>query len=148
MILALPLPNGLKTPWVAVAPFATRHVSDEGVAAAAQLLGLREHLAEWICSQPAWPAHALQRLGREVLRHMGEQRRGRSLMSEVEKVSSCLANSYEEISLLHSISQNFRLSRTDEELGVLALEWLRDCVPARRRGPALFACHEKRGSNV
>jgi putative nucleotidyltransferase with HDIG domain len=41
-----------------------------------------------------------------------------------------LSSSYEEISLLYRLTQNLRLSSTNQELGALALEWLAEVVPA------------------
>jgi hypothetical protein len=51
------------------------------------------------------------------------------LESEVEKVSANLANTYEEICLLHAVTQNLRISRSDEELGRIALDRLLECIP-------------------
>jgi putative nucleotidyltransferase with HDIG domain len=53
------------------------------------------------------------------------------LESEVEKVSDNLASTYEEICLLHSLTQNLRLRSDDEQLCRLVLGCLLDCVPAR-----------------
>jgi HD-GYP domain-containing protein (c-di-GMP phosphodiesterase class II) len=129
VLFALPLMQAWNLPWVAVAPFATRAVGNENLAAPARLLQLDEQQApEWINAQAHWQPHSLERVGREFLRRLRDQRRIGQLERELEKVSSSLASSYEEISLLHSISQNFRLSSTDEELGNLALEWLQDCI--------------------
>ena len=53
------------------------------------------------------------------------------MQAEVDQVSDHLATTYEEISLLHSLAQNLRISSTDEELGREALDWLIECVPAK-----------------
>jgi HD-GYP domain-containing protein (c-di-GMP phosphodiesterase class II) len=132
VLLAIPLARSITMPWVAVAPFATRSCDEHAASAAARLLGCHAAQAqEWINRQPCWPVHALERLGREVQRRLRQDHLAHNLEKEVEKVSSNLATAYEEIALLHGISQNFRLSSTDEELGSLALEWLRDCIPAQ-----------------
>lgn len=55
----------------------------------------------------------------------------RRLSKEVELVSKNLASTYEEISLLYAVTQNLRISSTDEELGRLAIEWLGECVSAQ-----------------
>lgn len=129
VIFALPLQQAWNASWVAYAPFATRGVGNENLAAPARLLQRTdEQIREWINTQTHWQPLSLDRVGREFLRRLRDQRRITQLERELEKVSSSLASSYEEISLLHSISQNFRLSSTDEELGNLALEWLRDCI--------------------
>lgn len=129
VLFALPLVQAWNLPWVAVAPFATRRVDDAPLSGPTRLLGLSDQpCREWINAQQHWQPHALDRMGRELLRRLRDQRRIGQLERELDKVSSSLASSYEEISLLHSISQNFRLSSSDEELGNLALEWLQDCI--------------------
>ena len=129
VLFALPLHQVWNVRWVAFAPFATRGVGKENVVPAARLLGKNEEQTrEWINTQTHWQPLSLDRVGREFLRRLRDQRRIAQLERELEKVSSSLASSYEEISLLHSISQNFRLSSTDEELGNLTLEWLLDCI--------------------
>jgi hypothetical protein len=42
----------------------------------------------------------------------------------VDLISHNLASTYEEISLLYTVTQNLRISRSDEELGQLAIDWL------------------------
>jgi HD-GYP domain-containing protein (c-di-GMP phosphodiesterase class II) len=49
---------------------------------------------------------------------------------EVEKISGNLAATYEEICLLHEMTNHLRLSATDEQLSRLALERLLVCLPA------------------
>jgi len=129
VLFALPLQQAWNAPWVAYAPFATRAVGQDNLAAPARLLQRSpKQTLEWINTQTHWQPLSLDRVGREFLRRLRDQRRITQLERELEKVSSSLASSYEEISLLHSIAQNFRLSSTDEELGNLALEWLQDCI--------------------
>jgi GAF domain-containing protein len=151
VLFALPLHQAWNVPWVAFAPFAAHDAGDESLAAPARLLQCNEDQArEWINAQTHWQPLSLDRVGREFLRRLRDQRRITQLERELEKVSSSLASSYEEISLLHSISQNFRLSSTEEELGNLALEWLQDCIstqgvalvylPVARTQPLLLSC--------
>ena len=104
-VLVIPLGGKSKKPWVAVAKFAGRQTP-----AAADLL---RRMAELVMAQ--WTS-----------RH-----RVRQLEGEVESLSVHIGATYEEISLLHRLTQNLTLSKSDEELGRIALEWLEDALPAR-----------------
>ncbi|NUQ63669.1 MAG: HD domain-containing protein [Pirellulales bacterium] len=55
----------------------------------------------------------------------------RQLEAEAESLSVNLAATYEEISLLHRIAQNLKISKSDEELGRVALEWMQEVLPAQ-----------------
>jgi HD-GYP domain-containing protein (c-di-GMP phosphodiesterase class II) len=130
-ILAVPLENVCQEPTLAVVPFVFRTpASPQALTAGdARLLGVhREQAVDWVEEQPLWPLHCVEQLARTtslLLRQHFERQR---LDAEFDKVSGHLANCYEEISLLHSISQNFRISITDEELGRQVLDWLEACV--------------------
>ena len=50
--------------------------------------------------------------------------------TEASSLSINLASTYEEISLLHRLTQNLKLSKSDEDLGQVALEWMQEVVPA------------------
>ncbi len=131
-VLALPLARVGSLPWVAYAPFKIGTAESPSPMQGAALLGQSESSAhEWIACQSPWSAHALERLGREFLRRLSAQQKATKLEREIDQVLGNLASSYEEISLLHSISQNFRLSSSDEELGQQAIEWLSECLPAQ-----------------
>jgi HD-GYP domain-containing protein (c-di-GMP phosphodiesterase class II) len=133
-VLAVPLESLCGDPSVAVAPFVTEPVAHNANSlslsdADIRLLGIDAELAEqWINEQAVWPIHCLERMAHstsDLLRqHFDRQR----IDQEFDKVSTHLANCYEEISLLHSITQNFRISITDEELGRQVLDWLASCI--------------------
>src|SRR5207244_13429080 len=53
------------------------------------------------------------------------------LQSEVDKLSDNLASTYEEICLLHSVTQNLRINSDEEQVCALVLRWLKDCLPAQ-----------------
>lgn len=130
--------------WVAVASFLTRQLG------APDLRDLADEMHyDWLARQQPWPIHALERLSATVVRRNEERTQSTQLQRELDQVSQRLGESYEEISLLHGISQNFRLSSSDEELGVMALEWLSDCLlaeglallylPVAREGECTYA---------
>ena len=56
--------------------------------------------------------------------------RARDLQQEANSLSINLASTYEEISLLYRLTQNLKLSKSDEDLGRIALEWMKEVVPA------------------
>ena len=104
-VLAIPLGGKSKNPWVAVAKFPGRPTP-----AASDML---RRMAELVMAQ--WTS-----------RH-----RVRQLEGEVESLSVHIAATYEEISLLHRLTQNLKISKSDEDLGRIALEWLEEVLPAR-----------------
>ena len=117
---------------VAVATFVTRSVdSDEDLSEAASLLGLdATAAAEWIGRQSIWSAESLQRVGRLLMDHWKSQQRIDRLEQDVDNLTTNLASTYEEISLLHRLTQRLHISCKEEDLGRLALEWLQEALPA------------------
>jgi hypothetical protein len=132
VLLALPLEVPAAPPVVALAPFTTRDAGPrENLSGAARILGLDEAAtARWIEQQDKVPAKRLVRLAKGYLAKRAAECRAARLAREVDEVSSNLATTYEEISLLHALARNLRISSTDEELGRQALDWLVECLPA------------------
>ncbi|MCE9526673.1 MAG: hypothetical protein K8R36_11530, partial [Planctomycetales bacterium] len=133
VIIAIPFSLSTGEGIVATAAFVTRSVSlDEDVSDAAQLLGLSdEQAAHWINRQPCWSPDSLRRLAKSVQAQIAAELRSKKLEGEVEKLSDNLATTYEEICLLHGVTQNLRISADDEHLCRLVLDWLLDCLPAQ-----------------
>ena len=65
-----------------------------------------------------------------MLDHARARDRLKSLQDEARSLSINLASTYEEISLLHRLTQNLKLSKSDEDLARVALEWMQEVVPA------------------
>lgn len=130
--LALPLVDASGRRRVAVATFLSRPIEpDEDLSRAAELLGMSPEAAlDWAQSQSPWPPEALKRVSDLVLDHDRAKRRAMELQREADSLSINLASTYEEISLLHRLTQNLKLSMTDEDLGRVALEWMKEVVPA------------------
>jgi putative nucleotidyltransferase with HDIG domain len=131
-VLGLPLPETDGPSRVAVGTFITRPAcSDDEITQAARALRLEPVEAlHWAKRQTPWAAEALERVSRLVLDEMRQAGRIRELEAETESLSGQLAASFEEISLLYRITQNLKISRSDEDLGRLALEWMEQVVPA------------------
>lgn len=132
LTLALPLSDASGNSAVAVATFITRPVERlEDIAIAAELLGMRpENVLDWARRQTPWTAEGLMRVGDLVLAGIGTSRRVEELQREADSLSTNLASTYEEISLLYRLTQNLKLSKSDEDLARVALEWMQEVVPA------------------
>ncbi|MEE8450859.1 MAG: HD-GYP domain-containing protein [Thermoguttaceae bacterium] len=132
LTLALPLPVSKQSCHVAVATFVQREVGrNEDLSHAVERLGLRaEETALWVDCQSPWPAEALLRMGELVLAQATSARRIKELEAEAADLSNHVASTYEEISLLYRLTQNLRISESDEDLGRMALQWMEEVLPA------------------
>jgi HD-GYP domain-containing protein (c-di-GMP phosphodiesterase class II) len=133
LLLAIPfqLPNGSLI--AATAVFATRELGpDECAQGLCALLSVDERRARhWITRQSLWTPDCLLRLAAAVQAQVAAERQAARLSREVEKLSDSLASTYEEICLLHGVTQNLRISRDEEELAALIVNWILDCLPTR-----------------
>jgi len=132
LVLALPVPAGEEERHVAVATFLTRPVAPgDDVSQAAARLGMEpEEAADWASRQTPWAAEVLERVGHLVVEQMAGNARIRELEAETQSLSVHVAATYEEISLLHRLTQNLKISESDEDLGRVALEWMQEVLPA------------------
>lgn len=132
LTLALPLvePDGTAT--VAVATFVTRNVGDnEDISQAARLLGIRpDEAMRWARTQEPWTPESLKRISDLVLDNARARDRVVALQQEASSLSLNLASTYEEISLLCRLTQNLKISESDESLSQVAIEWMKDILPA------------------
>lgn len=131
-MLAIPLAMRRGRGLVAVATFVTRPVAPgEDLRRAAHAMGMTPQAAgAWAVWQTPWAPAALERVGQLVLEAVGLQHRLQDATQEAESLSVNLAATYEEISLLYRITQNLRISKSDEDLGRIALEWMEEVIPA------------------
>jgi HD-GYP domain-containing protein (c-di-GMP phosphodiesterase class II) len=133
VLLAVPLEATHGRSLVATASFIVRNVEkNEYLNGAATLLGLDQARAmAWIQRQAVWSCDALVRLAKAVQAQLRAELRSQALEREVDKLSDNLASTYEEICLLHSVTQNLRINSDEEQLCSLVLKWLLDCLPAK-----------------
>jgi len=133
LLLAIPVDVLPGRRMIATAAFVVRPIqANEYLNGAATLLGLEQKEAiAWIRRQTVWAPDALLRLASVVQSQIKAENRVRSLELDVEKLSHNLASTYEEICLLHSVTQNLRISSDEEHLCALVLRWLKDCLPAK-----------------
>jgi len=132
LTLALPLTDADGNKTVAVATFLSRPVADdEDFRHAAEVMGMRPSAVRvWAANQTPWSAESLKRISDLVLDHARARDRVQRLQDEANSLSINLASTYEEISLLHRLAQNLKISKSDEDLGQIALEWMQEIVPA------------------
>lgn len=130
VLLAIPLaPAGIRG--VAVAPFATRYVGEsENISGPARVLNCSDERArEWINSQTYWPVDALRRIGKLAIEKLAGLKQVDKLRREVVQISDNLANTYEEICLLHAVNQKLQLTCDDESLARMVVDRLLDSLP-------------------
>lgn len=147
LTLALPLPAADGSTLVAVGTFVGRNVAiRENTAQAADAIGLDPQTAAlWASRQEPWPADMLMRVARLVQSQSDARIRIGKLEMEAAGLSANLASTYEEISLLYRLTQNLKISESDEDLGRVALEWLGEVLPAR--GLAMYLTALRRPSD-
>lgn len=130
VVLAVPFLLRDDESYVATSPFVTGEAG-QNVDQVASLLGVDTESAQnWLEQQRVWEPDVLLRLAEAVAAKVGAESEANRLRGEADLISHNLASTYEEISLLYTVTQNLRISRSDEELGQLAMDWLVDCVPA------------------
>ena len=131
VLLAVPLRGERQAARVAVAAFATRHPDPaEPTSATARLLGLTPaQTGTWLRGQTLWTSEALLRLATAVLDKRQAESQAAARVREIENISTNLASTYEHISLLYDLIEHLRISNSEEELGDVALTWLRAYLP-------------------
>lgn len=148
LLLAIPLKTETGVPVVATAAFATRGPSaGDDYRGAAELLGADpSKFAAWLNRQTAWSPDALLRLAHAAQGSIAADHRAARLQREVDKLSDNLASTYEEICLLHGVTQNLRISSGEEEICGLVVDWLLDCLPAQSTAIQLLPVAQEGGS--
>ncbi|MBC8352058.1 MAG: HD-GYP domain-containing protein [Planctomycetes bacterium] len=130
LAIALPVQLAVDKSFVATGIFATE-AARQNLDSLAEMFDDDHAAAEaWLDCQRMWDADILLRLAEAITGKLNADANVTRMKKEVDLISQNLASTYEEISLLYTITQNLRISRSDEELGQLAIEWLVDCVPA------------------
>ncbi len=130
--LAVPVLSDAATSTVATAWFVTRAIdANDSLNDAATLLSISaDDTLLWARGQEVWSPKALLRLAEAVCGKRTAEATARQHACDVEAVSESLASTFEEISLLHAVTRNLRISSTEGEIAQMATEWLSECVPA------------------
>ncbi len=132
LVLAVPLPDVADRKLVAMGLFVSNaEMTPEQLVRATARLGMSPaDAAHWFARQPRWTAHALLSMGYMAVERLASDARVAQLESETDDVSLQLSATYEEISLLHRVTQKLKLTSDEREMGQLVLQWLAEVVPA------------------
>jgi HD-GYP domain-containing protein (c-di-GMP phosphodiesterase class II) len=131
LFLAIPLEfQGRR--WVAVATVLVGSPAEhQALAVVEQWLGLETNeAAAWLDRQPRFTVDALERLADVSLTLLRSEERNQKVQAEADSLAAQIASTYEEITLLYRLTQNLKLSQSDEDLCRHALGWLREVIPA------------------
>jgi HD-GYP domain-containing protein (c-di-GMP phosphodiesterase class II) len=134
LMLAVPLPAAATdAPMVAVSTFRTEPVEQESqIAAAAKEFGVDPQLAlRWAKTQLCWSAHAVQEVSVAVAEKISLQQTTVGLKRQLADLSSHLLTTFEEITLLHRLTEHLSISKSVTDLCGLSVGWLADVIPAR-----------------
>jgi putative nucleotidyltransferase with HDIG domain len=133
LIMAVPLPVSPTEPMqVAVATFLTQPVEREDqIVLAAQEFGIDTKQAlQWAEGRISWHPHAIQELATSVAEKIALQQQQAQLKRQLADLSSHLLTTFEEITLLHRLTEKLSISKSVTELCSLSVEWLSEVVPA------------------
>ncbi|MEM6329116.1 MAG: HD-GYP domain-containing protein [Planctomycetota bacterium] len=133
LVLAVPLHvDGEKSEFLAVSTFLTQPVAEpRDIAAAARVLGVdADHALVWSRGRAPWPPHAVIELAKAWLQNEAGAQEQAQLRDQLTDVSSHLLSTFEELSMLHRLTERLSLSSSETELCSLSLQWLADIVPA------------------
>src|SRR6185436_16817593 len=78
-----------------------------------------------------WSSEQVLYVAQLALSHAESGSRFKRMRREIDELSSHLAATYEELSLLYGLTQKLRISDSIEELGLKSLEWLAEAIPAQ-----------------
>jgi putative nucleotidyltransferase with HDIG domain len=133
VLLGIPLPvDPFEPVLLAVSIFVTESIASESqLAAAAAAFGVAvEEAMLWAASRTPWNPQAALRMGTAVVEMLATQQSSLQLKKQVAEVSSHLLNTFEEITLLHRLTERLSLSKSVVELCELSVRWLADVIPA------------------
>jgi HD-GYP domain-containing protein (c-di-GMP phosphodiesterase class II) len=133
-MLALPLPvEAMDAPLIGLAMFVSEPVTEETqVAAAAGAFGASPaQLLRWAKSRVTWHPQAALQMCELLVEKTSMQQHSSQLKRQVAEISSHLLNTFEEITLLHRLTEHLSLSKSVVKLCELSVRWLSDVIPAR-----------------
>ena len=134
VLLGVPLVDMAATgTLLAVAPFVTERVqTQEEIAAAVQEFELPAKQAfHWAAAQTPWPPKALQELSAAVAEKAASQQAAAQLKRQMADISSHLLMTFEEITLLHRLTEHLSISKSVTDICELSVNWLGDVIPAK-----------------
>lgn len=138
------LPPAERTPMIGVGYLPSRHDArpHDLVLAAAEENWPQSRLDEWLSRHSPCPLKHLSSLLSMAVRQVRQEERASALQADVEQLVDQIESTYEEISLLHSLTRNLQISRSPVELAELCLERMHALI--RPAGNAIWI-EEKSG---
>ena len=134
LMLAVPLPtNPAEPPMVALSTFLTEPVQrEEQIMAAAREFGVDAGQAlRWSQTQTPWHPHAIHEVAQAISDSVSMQQATLQLKHQLADLSSHLLSTFEEITLLHRLTEHLSISKSVTELCRLSVAWLSDVIPAK-----------------
>jgi putative nucleotidyltransferase with HDIG domain len=134
VLLAVPLPvSATDSPTVAVSVLLSEEIEEESqIAAAAREFGVEPRQAlRWAQEQLPWHPHAIQEVSSAVTEKLALVQTTAQLKRQLADLSAHLLATFEEITLLHRLTEHLSISKSVTELCALAVGWLADVVPAK-----------------
>jgi HD-GYP domain-containing protein (c-di-GMP phosphodiesterase class II) len=132
-LLAVPLATTTTDPtMVAIALFVSESITcDSEVAAAASEFGVEPRaFFQWVQSQTPWHPRAVQETALALVEKTLLTQTTSQLKLQLADLSSHLLSTFEEITLLHRLTEHLSISKSVTEICGLSVAWLSDVIPA------------------
>ena len=134
LLFAVPLVGSTtEASLVAVGVFVTERVECETeVTAAAHEFGIDvEQAFRWAEAQTPWTPDALHEIGVVIVEKTALQQSTAQLKRQMADISSHLLMTFEEITLLHRLTEHLSISQSVTDICELSVNWLGDVIPAK-----------------
>ncbi len=134
LLLAMPLPTAnAERAMLAVAPFLTERVETEiQIAAAAAEFGVEVgHAFQWAQGQTPWPPKAIQEVSSAIAEKSALQQANSQIKRQLADISSHLLMTFEEITLLHRLTEHLSISQSVTDICEMSVNWLGEVIPAK-----------------
>lgn len=134
LMLAVPLPStNPGSVIVAVATFLTDRIENEiEIAAAAAAFGIDvDDAFRWAQAQSPWPPKAIQEVSAAILEKTSLQQSATQMKRQLADISSHLLMTFEEITLLHRLTEHLSIAESVTDICELSVNWLNDVIPAK-----------------
>src|SRR4029079_9984320 len=134
LMLAVPLPSANPgSAMVAVATFLTERIECEAqIAAPGAPVGIEVVQAfRWSQAQNPWPPRAIQEVSTAIVEKTSMQQSTAQMKRQLADISSHLLMTFEEITLLHRLTEHLSISQSVTDICEMSVNWLNDVIPAR-----------------
>jgi putative nucleotidyltransferase with HDIG domain len=118
---------------LAIAPFATLVAESEAeIAAASKEFGVDSNqMFEWAVTQNVWRSQTLIEVSAAIVEKTALVQSTAQLKRQMADISSHLLMTFEEITLLHRLTEHLSISESVTDICELSVNWLGDVIPAK-----------------